>query len=333
MKYLLPQCNYYKANLHTHSNISDGKLSPEEVKAAYKERGYQILALTDHNLTIDHSDMNEPDFLMITGVEVDIAKENARKTVHLCMLSRDPHLQWIPFKDADSLPHMHAYEELCQCENLPQVYSPEAINRVIAKANEKGFLVTYNHPAWSLEYYEDYSKYEGLWAMEYANSGSHAIGYDDNNGWVYREFINMGKPLLPIMADDAHSICHKRTGYPVVGMNWTMVAAESLEYGSVMDALARGDLYSTSGPQFHSLTWDAGILRISCSPVVKIQLIKNSRPFRMEWGENLTQAEFNLQKWYEIAKERGDGWFYLVITAADGTYAVTKAYKLEDLEE
>ena len=331
MKYLLPKTNYYKANLHTHSNISDGKLTPDEVKAFYKEHGYSILALTDHNVTIDHSDMTEPDFLMITGVEVDIAQENARKTVHLCMLSRDPHLQWIPFKDAESLPHMHAYEDLCQCENLPQVYSPEAINRVIAKANEKGFLVTYNHPAWSLEYYEDYSKYEGLWAMEYANSGSLAIGYDANNGWVYREFINMGKPLLPIMADDAHSICHKRTGHPVAGMNWTMVAAEKLEYNSVMDALARGDLYSSNGPKIHSLTWDDGILRVECSPVAKIQLIKNSRPFRFVWGEIVTEAEFNLKQWYDKAVERGDGWFYLLVTDENGKCAVTRAYTPADL--
>ena len=37
-KYLLPEKgNFYKANLHTHSTISDGKLTPEAVKEAYKE--------------------------------------------------------------------------------------------------------------------------------------------------------------------------------------------------------------------------------------------------------------------------------------------------------
>ena len=36
-KYLLPKCgNDYKANLHCHSTISDGKLTPEEIKEAYK---------------------------------------------------------------------------------------------------------------------------------------------------------------------------------------------------------------------------------------------------------------------------------------------------------
>lgn len=333
MKYLLPQTNRYKANLHTHSTVSDGKLTPEQVKAFYKDHGYSILAITDHNITLDHTHMSEPDFLMLTGAEMDIPVANARKTCHLCMLSRDPHLQWIPFRDRDVLPHMDAYIDLCECENLPQVYSPESINQIIAKANEKGFLVTYNHPTWSLEYYEDYSKYQGLWAMEYMNSGSLAGGYDEHNGWVFREFLNMGNPLLPIMADDTHSPVSPRSGYPYAGTAWTVVAADRLEYGCVMDALARGDLYCSCGPQIHSLTWDEGILRISCSPATKIQLIRHIRPCRLAFGKDLTEAEFNLRKWLEISANDPNAWFYLIVTAADGSYAVTRAYHLSELSE
>ena len=38
----------YKANLHSHSTLSDGCLTPEEMAAAYREQGYSILAITDH---------------------------------------------------------------------------------------------------------------------------------------------------------------------------------------------------------------------------------------------------------------------------------------------
>src|SRR5262245_54655083 len=41
---------FYKGNLHAHSTRSDGKLSPEEVVAAYRDRGYDFLVLTDHFL-------------------------------------------------------------------------------------------------------------------------------------------------------------------------------------------------------------------------------------------------------------------------------------------
>ena len=38
----------YKANLHCHSTVSDGKLTPAELKDAYKNHGYSILCITDH---------------------------------------------------------------------------------------------------------------------------------------------------------------------------------------------------------------------------------------------------------------------------------------------
>ena len=37
MKHLLPPVTYYKANLHTHSTVSDGKLTPEEVARVLAE--------------------------------------------------------------------------------------------------------------------------------------------------------------------------------------------------------------------------------------------------------------------------------------------------------
>ncbi len=42
--YLLPETgNFYKANLHSHTIVSDGRLKPEESKEIYKQHGYQVL--------------------------------------------------------------------------------------------------------------------------------------------------------------------------------------------------------------------------------------------------------------------------------------------------
>ena len=72
IKHLLPQTErYFKANLHTHSTISDGILTPVEVKEAYKAAGYQILCLTDHN-TIELSDR----FSQSDGMEKSIFRRN-----------------------------------------------------------------------------------------------------------------------------------------------------------------------------------------------------------------------------------------------------------------
>ena len=49
--HLLPEKgNVYKANLHTHSTVSDGKYTPAELKEIYKSSVYQILAISDHEL-------------------------------------------------------------------------------------------------------------------------------------------------------------------------------------------------------------------------------------------------------------------------------------------
>ena len=78
---LRPVKQYFKAALHTHSTVSDGRLTPQEVKDAYKAQGYSILCLTDHNIPANHSDMNEPDFLMLTGVEVKSGETGEVKTI------------------------------------------------------------------------------------------------------------------------------------------------------------------------------------------------------------------------------------------------------------
>ncbi|WMT90453.1 PHP domain-containing protein [Pelagibacterium sp. H642] len=41
---------FFKGNLHTHSDRSDGALSPEEVCRRYRAAGYDFLAITDHFL-------------------------------------------------------------------------------------------------------------------------------------------------------------------------------------------------------------------------------------------------------------------------------------------
>ena len=54
-RYLLPETGrFFKANLHCHSNLSDGQLSPEEIKKIYMDKGYSIVAYTDHDILLPH---------------------------------------------------------------------------------------------------------------------------------------------------------------------------------------------------------------------------------------------------------------------------------------
>ena len=39
---------WYKVGLHTHTTLSDGKKTPEEMARIYKNAGYDAVAITDH---------------------------------------------------------------------------------------------------------------------------------------------------------------------------------------------------------------------------------------------------------------------------------------------
>ena len=94
-KYLLPRLGkFYKANMHTHTNISDGANTPEKVKEEYVKKGYSIVAFTDHEIMMPHSELCDEGFLPITAYEIQLRDRNipgfCDKRYHLNVYSPDP---------------------------------------------------------------------------------------------------------------------------------------------------------------------------------------------------------------------------------------------------
>ena len=59
-KYLLSkEGSFYKANLHCHTTVSDGCMTPEEVKKHYKEMGFYIIAFTDLDVLVPHPELED----------------------------------------------------------------------------------------------------------------------------------------------------------------------------------------------------------------------------------------------------------------------------------
>lgn len=339
IKYLLPPVTYYKANFHTHSTVSDGKLTPEQARDAYKAKGYSILALTDHSVMVAHQELNQEDFLLLTGVEIDMEEQDnpvniLDRKLHLCLIGKDPNRQWIPFRDPRPIAASVPYEATNEIGGMARYYNAENINAVIAECSRQGFLVIYNHPCWNLESYPEYAALKGLWGMEYRNSASIASGYDENNSRVYQDLLLQGNRLVPVCADDTHRPAHTN-GYPVLGESWNMVGAKALTYESVIEALEKGDLYASCGPEIHSLTLEEGKLRITCSPAVRVQLIAHNRYAKMDYareGKLLEGTEFDVSRWLAAYEGKDNAFLRLVVTAADGTYAVTRAYWMDELK-
>ena len=331
-KQLLPRVErYFKTNLHTHCTISDGRMTLEEVKERYKAKGYQVLCMTDHNVIADHSDLNEPDFLMLTGIEVNFNASDYgaaySKTYHLNLIAKDPTNKWSPRElSIKRRPTAAPYEALMQWEDMGITCDPESINTMIAKANENGFLVMYNHPTWSCHEYPDYAPLKGLWGMELRNTECCMIGHNENNFRVFKDLLNCGSRLFPVGTDDTH--------HPTaVGGSWIMVGAEALRYDSVIQALEKGDFYMSCGPEITDLFVEDGVLKLRCSDARRINLESYGRYARVVFAENepLHGAEFPLESFFQKVNGDPNAFLYLTVTAADGSYATTRAYFLNEL--
>ena len=333
MKHLLPQRKqYFKAALHTHSTISDGNVNPVKVKEAYKKKGYQILSLTDHEMCFAHPELNDERFLTLNGYEMmiyeDVARMNAR-TYHINFISKSPANRWQHYH-----PNLRRYmegheDELVFDEPYERVYSVEEVNRLIQKANEKGFFAVYNHPVWSLQNGRDYLDLKGLWGVEVFNNGAYRGGCEEDMCQCYHELLREGNFLCPVAADDSHHLYE-------VGGGWVMIGAEELTYESVVKAMEQGDVYASSGPKIHSVTVDGNTLRITCSRAANVAYITNGRENDRRFGSRikpLTAAEFDLTKWKEgITEEwREKAFFRLCVTDRNGKKAWTRAYYLKDL--
>ena len=266
-EYLLPKDGFfYKANLHTHTTVSDGKMTPEEVKAAYKSRGYQIVAYTDHDVMVDHSELSDSDFLALRGYEMAINDNrhgerwnHCTKTYHLSLIATSPEANRQVFFtsriDFRGNAAKYAPSVLTTGEQIyTYVYSPIFINRLIRAANAAGFLVIYNHPHYSLQTGEDFLTLEGLVGMEIHNGASMAWGFgDDGDTARYERMLRAGHTdLVPIAADDSHD---GNTEDPANELftGFQMIKAPSLSYTAVTAALKKGDCYASQGPEIHEL--------------------------------------------------------------------------------
>jgi len=80
------------ADLHCHSNVSDGTLSPEEVAARAHANGVQLWSLTDHDEVGGqhraHQAASKLGMAYLAGSEISVTF--AQKTVHIVGLGFDP---------------------------------------------------------------------------------------------------------------------------------------------------------------------------------------------------------------------------------------------------
>lgn len=335
MVLISPNKTQFKANLHGHSTRSDGRLTPEELKVLYKERGYRILAITDHESPKSHQRLCDDDFLLLTGYEAYIrpdpqcAYDVFASEIHLNLFARDPHNETLICYNPAYCKYLSAEEQAALHKAGSQrtrEYTVAYINEFIRTACENGYLVSYNHPVWSMEDESRVLAYEGCFSMEMVNGNSLVHNNMEYNGPLYDSLLRHGKRLFIHAGDDNHN------KYPLDDPRSdsfraaTMILCDSLSYDAVIAAMETGDMYATTGPTIHEISYEDGVLRVLCSQAAVITChigSKNPVSVRACEGETVTEAAFDISPYAR----------YVRVSVMDerGCRADTRAFYREEL--
>lgn len=331
-RYLLPENgSFYKANMHCHSVLSDGCYTVEQLKEVYKNAGYSIVAFTDHNVLIDHSDMNDEGFMAITGYEMDVNQNPGIRSyshtpcTHICFYALDAHNDRMPCFNPARISQKHADLAAAQkyVGSPDYVRDYEKVSDMIKETCENGFIACYNHATWSEQDLDDYRSIDGVFAMEIYNHGCYTEGYSEFNDHVYDDMLRRGKKIYCIASDDNHD------RFPMDSPRWDScggfinIKAEKLEYKTIMDALQKGDFYASTGPEIYELYEEDEKIHIKTSPAAKISLTTYGRRASVCTGEKngdlITEAILPCQGLY-------DRYGRITVDDGKGHFAWTRAY-------
>lgn len=260
---------FYKGNLHTHSTRSDGRREPAEVIAAYRDAGYDFLALTDHFLpqfdfpVVDTREWRTADFTTLIGAELHAPALENGEPWHILAVG-------LPLDFAPT----------AQTETGPQL---------AARAAAAGAFVAIAHPSWYGLNEADALSLGAAHAVEVYNTGCE-VESERGDSWELTDILlNRGWRLLACATDDAHF-----QGHADAFGGWVMARAASLDPVGLLGALHAGHFYSSQGPDLHDISLKGDAITVACSPVRSIHLLAHGSGSRFAWGDGLREATFPL---------------------------------------
>ncbi len=299
---------FWRGNIHTHSTLSDGILSPDEVVDAYKNAGYDFMVLSDHFVdrydwpVADTRAMRTNSFTTLIGAELHAPNNSVGELWHILGVG-------LPLD----------FEKCGANESGPQI---------ARRAAEAGAFVGIAHPLWSRLTIEDGHSIDVAHAVEIYNHGC-AVHDDRGEGWyLLDQMLNSGKRLTAFATDDAHFHDHDSDAFG----GWVQVKCDRLDPDSLLEALKSGDYYSSQGPQINSISMSVDELQIECSPVDTIIVAGGTSRSAAETGRSISRASIDLTQ-----LERGftipdpSPWLRVTLIDANGKRAWTNPIWRDEL--
>jgi hypothetical protein len=261
---------FFKGNLHTHSNRSDGALDPEAVCAAYREAGYDFLTLTDHFLPaynfpiVDTRPFRTNRFTTILGAEVHAPATSLGELWHLL---------------AVGLP-----------EDLAPTTATETGPELARRCLDAGAFLAIAHPDWYGLTKADADSIEGAHAVEIYNHTSQ-VRCDRGGGGTLLDQLNAaGRRIALCAVDDAHFHCRDYFG------GFVMVKAPDNEPEALVASLKAGTYYSSQGPTIEDVVYSEDTVEVACSPASAVMVLGRGSNTAQELGDDVTRVSLALER-------------------------------------
>jgi predicted metal-dependent phosphoesterase TrpH len=285
---------WFKGNTHTHTLESDGDSPPEEVAAWYRNRGYNFLVLSDHNVRTDperYRELFTDEFILIPGEEVSSSYD-----------SRPVHINGININDVvvaqrgDSLVDtiQRNVDAIREVQGAPHINHPNfgwAFGaEELAQVSDDRLLEIYNgHPS------------------VHNDGGGDALGMEA----VWDYLLTRGKRIYGIAVDDAHHFQQIGREFANPGRGWVVVRAASLDPLSIVTALEAGRFYASTGVEIDDVVVDGRRLAVHIRPngsfKFTTRFIGAGGRVLLESGENPAVYELDGPEVYVRAVVRDSG--------------------------
>lgn len=299
--------DFHKGNLHTHSLVSDGDSHPLDVYGWYRDRGYQFVALTDHNHRVEpkvYAHLERPGFKILAGEEVTMT--GAGKQVHVNAICSKKQIGGGKFDT--------------------QV---EALHWAIGKIRDQGAIALINHPNfdWALDddmvfagrdapLLEVYSGHPYVWSTGDQARTSHEL--------LWGRLLDRGARFAGAAVDDTHHITTnpspRKAARP--GQGWVSVYAQpgaDVDREATCNALREGRFYASSGAGLDRLRVVEGTVTVWPSdPHAEVTFVGRGNEILAAVRPGLEGASYTLRGGETLVRVRVD--------EDDGDQAWTQAF-------
>jgi len=223
-----------------------------------------------------YEELNDDEFLIIPGIEIDSFKD---KSTH--------HVVGVGYPDTTLFKHGDTWDK--------EKYIDASVQDLINMLGSKNNMAICAHPAWSYENLYEIRDLENLLGMEVINYSCEQESKRGNSDVYYEQIC--GKGVWCLGSDDAHGHVPDYCGAYIT------VKAKEFTHRGILDAIKDGSFYASylnygeKAPEILDFYVEDGVAKIWTTPCIHININGNRHYYFPSFGDKekpLTYAEVRL---------------------------------------